>query len=93
MKRLVLLTSDLASLPELALPQQCGDLILAVDGVCTVANCVGRELAPHVKKNGGSVSRVPEKDKRGALKSRSKGGGCQWSAKGMGKTIMYQNFS
>ncbi|XP_047248403.1 spartin b isoform X2 [Girardinichthys multiradiatus] len=37
-----------------------------VDGVCTVANCVGRELAPHVKKHGGKL--IPEsmkKDKDG----------------------------
>ncbi|XP_077579407.1 spartin-like isoform X1 [Stigmatopora nigra] len=37
-----------------------------VDGVCTVAGCVGRELAPHVKKHGGKL--VPEsmrKDKDG----------------------------
>ncbi|XP_036913554.1 spartin isoform X2 [Sturnira hondurensis] len=29
-----------------------------VDGVCTVASCVGRELAPHVKKHGSKL--VPE---------------------------------
>lgn len=29
-----------------------------VDGVCTVAGCVGRELAPHVKKHGGKL--IPE---------------------------------
>ncbi|XP_045930492.1 spartin b isoform X1 [Micropterus dolomieu] len=37
-----------------------------VDGVCTVASCVGRELAPHVKKHGGKL--IPEsirKDKDG----------------------------
>lgn len=37
-----------------------------VDGVCTVAGCVGRELAPHVKKHGGKL--LPEsmrKDKDG----------------------------
>ncbi|XP_060047530.1 spartin isoform X2 [Erinaceus europaeus] len=37
-----------------------------VDGVCTVANCVGKELAPHVKKHGSKL--VPEslkKDKNG----------------------------
>ncbi|CAJ1065093.1 spartin b isoform X1 [Xyrichtys novacula] len=37
-----------------------------VDGVCTVAGCVGRELAPHVKKHGGKL--IPEsmkKDKDG----------------------------
>ncbi|XP_057695542.1 spartin-like isoform X2 [Corythoichthys intestinalis] len=37
-----------------------------VDGVCAVAGCVGRELAPHVKKHGGKL--VPEsmrKDKDG----------------------------
>ncbi|XP_064840759.1 spartin-like isoform X2 [Oncorhynchus masou masou] len=37
-----------------------------VDGVCMVAGCVGRELAPHVKKHGGKL--VPEsmkKDKDG----------------------------
>ncbi|XP_076002243.1 spartin b isoform X2 [Genypterus blacodes] len=37
-----------------------------VDGVCTVAGCVGRELAPHVKKHG--VKLIPEslkKDKDG----------------------------
>ncbi|XP_058132932.1 spartin isoform X4 [Dasypus novemcinctus] len=37
-----------------------------VDGVCTVANCVGKELAPHVKKHGSKL--VPEslkKDKDG----------------------------
>ncbi|MBZ3874435.1 Spartin [Sciurus carolinensis] len=33
-----------------------------VDGVCTVANCVGRELAPHVKKHGSKL--VPESLKR-----------------------------
>uniref|UniRef100_A0A5F8AJ30 Spartin n=1 Tax=Macaca mulatta TaxID=9544 RepID=A0A5F8AJ30_MACMU len=40
--------------------------ILSVDGVCTVANCVGKELAPHVKKHGSKL--VPEslkKDKDG----------------------------
>ncbi|XP_036687588.1 spartin isoform X2 [Balaenoptera musculus] len=40
--------------------------ILSVDGVCTVANCVGKELAPHVKKHGSKL--VPEslkKDKNG----------------------------
>lgn len=38
----------------------------AVDGVCTVANCVGKELAPHVKKHGSKL--VPEslkKDRNG----------------------------
>lgn len=38
----------------------------AVDGVCAVAGCVGRELAPHVKKHGGKL--IPEsmkKDKDG----------------------------
>uniref|UniRef100_A0AAQ4NMX0 Spartin n=1 Tax=Gasterosteus aculeatus aculeatus TaxID=481459 RepID=A0AAQ4NMX0_GASAC len=37
-----------------------------VDGVCMVAGCVGRELAPHVKKHGGKL--IPEsmkKDKDG----------------------------
>lgn len=37
-----------------------------MDGVCTVAGCVGRELAPHVKKHGGKL--IPEsmkKDKDG----------------------------
>ncbi|KAG7471206.1 hypothetical protein MATL_G00121950 [Megalops atlanticus] len=37
-----------------------------VDGVCTVASAVGRELAPHVKKHGGKL--IPEslkKDKEG----------------------------
>uniref|UniRef100_A0A1A7XKF9 Spartin n=1 Tax=Iconisemion striatum TaxID=60296 RepID=A0A1A7XKF9_9TELE len=37
-----------------------------VEGVCTVAGCVGRELAPHVKKHGGKL--IPEsmrKDKDG----------------------------
>ncbi|XP_061733464.1 spartin-like isoform X3 [Nerophis ophidion] len=37
-----------------------------VDGVCTVAGCVGRELAPHVKKHGEKL--IPEsmrKDKDG----------------------------
>ncbi|XP_029027888.1 spartin b isoform X2 [Betta splendens] len=37
-----------------------------VDGVCTVASCVGRELAPHVKKHGGKL--IPDsmkKDKDG----------------------------
>ncbi|XP_054442537.1 spartin isoform X2 [Pteronotus mesoamericanus] len=37
-----------------------------VDGVCSVASCVGRELAPHVKRHGGKL--VPEslkKDKDG----------------------------
>ncbi|CAG6000303.1 unnamed protein product [Menidia menidia] len=37
-----------------------------VDGVCSVAGCVGRELAPHVKKHGGKL--IPEsmkKDKDG----------------------------
>ncbi|XP_053564415.1 LOW QUALITY PROTEIN: spartin [Bombina bombina] len=37
-----------------------------VDGVCAIASCVGRELAPHVKKHGGKL--VPEalkKDKDG----------------------------
>ncbi|XP_024905319.1 spartin isoform X4 [Pteropus alecto] len=40
--------------------------ILSVDGVCTVANCVGKELAPHVKKHGSKL--VPEslkKDRNG----------------------------
>ncbi|TMS07547.1 Spartin [Larimichthys crocea] len=37
-----------------------------VDGVCTIAGCVGRELAPQVKKHGGKL--IPEsmrKDKDG----------------------------
>lgn len=37
-----------------------------MDGVCTVASHVGRELAPHVKKHGGKL--IPEsmkKDKDG----------------------------
>lgn len=37
-----------------------------MDGVCTVAGAVGRELAPHVKKHGGKL--IPEsmrKDKDG----------------------------
>ncbi|XP_049976191.1 spartin isoform X2 [Alexandromys fortis] len=33
-----------------------------VDGVCTVANCVGKELAPHVKKHGSKL--LPESLKR-----------------------------
>ncbi|XP_076430206.1 spartin isoform X2 [Peromyscus maniculatus bairdii] len=33
-----------------------------VDGVCTVANCFGKELAPHVKKHGSKL--VPESLKR-----------------------------
>lgn len=40
--------------------------VTAVDGVCAVASCVGRELAPHVKKHGGKL--IPEsmrKDKDG----------------------------
>ncbi|KAM9674972.1 spartin isoform 3-T5 [Dama dama] len=36
--------------------------ILSVDGVCTVANCVGKELAPHVKKHGSKL--VPESLKK-----------------------------
>uniref|UniRef100_W5MPG5 Spartin n=1 Tax=Lepisosteus oculatus TaxID=7918 RepID=W5MPG5_LEPOC len=37
-----------------------------VDGVCTLASCVGKELAPHVKKHGSKL--IPEslkKDKEG----------------------------
>lgn len=37
-----------------------------MDGACAVAGCVGRELAPHVKKHGGKL--IPEsmrKDKDG----------------------------
>lgn len=37
-------------------------LVTLVDGVCTVANCVGKELAPHVKKHGSKL--VPESLKR-----------------------------
>lgn len=40
--------------------------VATVEGVCTVASCVGRELAPHVKKHGGKL--IPEsmkKDKDG----------------------------
>ncbi|XP_075418860.1 spartin isoform X2 [Tenrec ecaudatus] len=33
-----------------------------VDGVCSVANCVGKELAPHVKKHGSKL--VPESLRR-----------------------------
>lgn len=33
-----------------------------VDGVCTVANCVGKELAPHVRKHGSKL--VPESLKK-----------------------------
>ena len=43
-----------------------GCVLFVVDGVCMVAGCVGRELAPHVKKHGGKL--VPEsmkKDKDG----------------------------
>lgn len=39
---------------------------ISVDGLCTVAGHVGRELAPHVKKHGGKL--IPEsikKDKDG----------------------------
>ncbi|XP_029923132.1 spartin b isoform X2 [Myripristis murdjan] len=39
---------------------------ILVDGVCTVAGCVGREIAPHMKKHGGKL--IPEsmrKDKDG----------------------------
>ena len=41
-------------------------MVILVDGVCTVANCVGKELAPHVKKHGSKL--VPEslkKDRNG----------------------------
>lgn len=41
-------------------------MVVLVDGVCTVANCVGKELAPHVKKHGSKL--VPEslkKDRNG----------------------------
>lgn len=41
-------------------------MAVLVDGVCTVATCVGKELAPHVKKHGSKL--VPEslkKDKDG----------------------------
>lgn len=41
-------------------------LSVLVEGVCSVASCVGRELAPHVKKHGSKL--VPEslkKDKDG----------------------------
>ncbi len=44
--------------------EQC--CVTTVDGVCSVAGCVGRELAPHVKKHGGKL--IPEsmrKDKDG----------------------------
>lgn len=37
-----------------------------VEGVCSIASCVGKELAPHVKKHGSKL--VPEslkKDKDG----------------------------
>lgn len=37
-------------------------MVVLVDGVCTVANCVGKELAPHVKKHGSKL--VPESLKR-----------------------------
>lgn len=39
-----------------SLTEQC--CVTVVDGVCTVAGCVGRELAPHVKKHGGKL--IPE---------------------------------
>lgn len=41
-------------------------LAVAVDGLCTIAGHVGRELAPHVKKHGAKL--IPEsmkKDKEG----------------------------
>lgn len=41
-------------------------MVILVDGVCTVASCVGKELAPHVKKHGSKL--VPEslkKDRNG----------------------------
>lgn len=44
----------------------CFLMVILVDGVCTVANCVGKELAPHVKKHGSKL--VPEslkKDRNG----------------------------
>lgn len=44
----------------------CFFTVILVDGVCTVANCVGKELAPHVKKHGSKL--VPEslkKDRNG----------------------------
>lgn len=40
--------------------------VATVDGVCAIAGCVGRELAPHVKHHGGKL--IPEsikKDKDG----------------------------
>lgn len=37
-------------------------MVTLVDGVCSVANCVGKELAPHVKKHGSKL--VPESLKR-----------------------------
>lgn len=39
---------------------------MVVEGVCSIASCVGKELAPHVKKHGSKL--VPEslrKDKDG----------------------------
>lgn len=35
---------------------------VSVDGLCTVAGHVGRELAPHVKKHGGKL--IPESLKK-----------------------------
>lgn len=37
-------------------------MVILVDGVCTVANCVGKELAPHVRKHGSKL--VPESLKK-----------------------------
>ncbi|KAG8452750.1 hypothetical protein GDO86_004513 [Hymenochirus boettgeri] len=46
--------------------QRVAQGIMSVDGVCSIASCVGRELAPHVKKHGSKL--LPEslkKDKDG----------------------------
>ncbi|MGH0141928.1 UNVERIFIED_CONTAM: hypothetical protein FKN15_043097 [Acipenser sinensis] len=52
-----------------------------VDGVCSVASCVGKELAPHVKKHGSKL--IPESMKRDKDGKSNMGGAMVVAASGM----------
>lgn len=54
---------------------------LLVDGVCSVASCVGKELAPHVKKHGSKL--IPESMKRDKDGKSNMGGAMVVAASGM----------
>lgn len=72
------------------IPSAVNTLAVAVDGLCTIAGHVGRELAPHVKKHGAKL--IPESMKKDKDGRSNIDGAMVVAASGVQGNIKYMAF-